>query len=435
MRQGVAPDSAPEHPGGASRAARMFGLPSLSGYHRLVAAAAIDTVGEGLFLPMALFFFTVSMRLPISGIGLTMSLATIVAIAASPALGALTDRVGPQRAVVASNLLSAAGYVFYPAASSYLLIFGSVLVVMTGDRLYYASWPTLLSAIAKKGELDAWFALSQALAKGTFGMGALISSVIIGDASRGPLVVLVYLDVTSCLIAAILTASIRHKPSVVPRRMSSGTRRWDEVRRDRAFRRIVASQLLLAFAWAVPPVFLPLFMVRYLHLPPWQAPLVFGVNSILIFAGQTWLTRNVQSFRRTRIIASSALAFDVALLVFAVAPAGGTRWAGPIVLTAVVIFTAGEMLCAPSSTALAASAAPTHMRGLYMSVFGITGAVGFGLGPGMVGPLYDISPYAALIGLGVCITAGGALLLRSERLLPPVAVQPERYASDDQHGR
>jgi len=434
MRPGVAPGSRPDDAVGTNRVARALGLPDLNGRGRLVAAAVIDTLGEGLFLPMALFFFTVSTPLLISRIGLTMSLATILAFAASPVLGALTDRSGPQRAVVLSNLLTAAGYAFYPAVSTYPGIFGCVLVVMVADRLYYASWPTLLTAIARKGELDAWFALSQALAKGSFGMGALLGSLLIGDGSRGPLVVLIYLDVTTCLVAAVLTASIRLRPSSGPARSSSAASPWNEVRRDRAFRRIVASQLLLAFAWAVPPVFLPLYLVRYLGLPPWQATLAFGVNCMLIFAGQTWVTRMVQGFRRTRAIVAGAVLFDAALLVFAAASATSAQWAGVIVLTGMVVFTAGEMLCTPSFTALAAAAAPSHLRGQYMSIFGLGGGVGFGLGPGLVGTLYEVSPYAALAGLGACVAAGGALLQRSERLLPSAAVQLS-YDPDDRHGR
>ena len=46
-----------------------------------------------------------------------------------------------------------------------------------------------------------------------------------------------------------------------------------------------------------------------------------------------------------------------------------------------VILTIGELLIAPTGTAVAANLAPPDMRGRYMGLYGITWGVAFGIGP------------------------------------------------------
>jgi len=51
--------------------------------------------------------------------------------------------------------------------------------------------------------------------------------------------------------------------------------------------------------------------------------------------------------------------------------------------------TVGEMMLMPTSTSYAADLAPAHMRGRYMSLYGLTWPVAAGIGPVMGGFLSD----------------------------------------------
>ena len=59
-------------------------LPDLRGRYRLVAAAAVDTLGVGLFLPLSLYYFTVTTDLPVAAIGAVTSAATLAALLVAP---------------------------------------------------------------------------------------------------------------------------------------------------------------------------------------------------------------------------------------------------------------------------------------------------------------------------------------------------------------
>jgi len=76
----------------------------------LVAAFFIDAVGSGMFLPFSLLFFLATTSLPLTQIGLALSIAAVVRIPVTIAAGPLSDRFGPRAAIVTSQLLQAAGF-------------------------------------------------------------------------------------------------------------------------------------------------------------------------------------------------------------------------------------------------------------------------------------------------------------------------------------
>jgi MFS family permease len=67
----------------------------------------------------------------------------------------------------------------------------------------------------------------------------------------------------------------------------------------------------------------------------------------------------------------------------------------PHFVLAMALYTLGEMLLVPTSTAVTADLAPAPMRGRYMGTLGLTWSVGFGIGPIVGGLISDhIAPSA-----------------------------------------
>jgi MFS family permease len=408
--------------GAASRFVGAGSLPDTRGHRLLVAALSVDTLGVGLFLPLAFYFFTVTTDLPVSGVGLTISAATLGALALSPLGGLLTDRLGAKRTVVLSNLLSATGYACYPVADSYFGIFGCVLLVMAADRLYFAGWPTLITSVSKPGQLDSWFALIQAVSAGSLGSGALISTIFLADHGTDALRVIVLVNAGTCVVAGALIAACRVQPAAkAPADASAARPTRRQAFADPAFRRLLLSQLLIAAAWTVPAAFLPLYLTKVLHLGQWYATLVFAVNYLLLFVAQLWVTHRVRRARRTRVVLAGAGLLLTSLALTSSA-AGFTSWpAAALVFAGVAVYSFGEMLVSPSSYALVAALAPDELRGFYMSLFQMTGAVAFGIGPGVAGLLFDFAPMSVPVAVACCVTAGAFLLYLGEGRFPASA--------------
>src|SRR5215469_1813772 len=85
----------------------------------LAGALFIDAVGTGMFLPFSLLFFLATTALPLTRIGLGLSIAAVARIPVTIAAGPLSDRFGPRAAIVASQLLQAAGFAGYLLVHSF----------------------------------------------------------------------------------------------------------------------------------------------------------------------------------------------------------------------------------------------------------------------------------------------------------------------------
>lgn len=179
---------------------------------------------------------------------------------------------------------------------------------------------------------------------------------------------------------------------------------------DRAFRRLLIAQLLIATAWTIPGAFLPLYLTRVLRLPPWWTTLVIAMSCSMSVTCQLRVTHAVRHVARVRVIG-----FGVAFLIAALAcMAAATLVQGAAAISAVivgvVVFSTGEMLTLPSTYAIVSTMAPDEARGVYMSMFQITGVVAFGIGPGMVGWLFEIGPLAVPGAVSVFVLAGACVL-------------------------
>jgi MFS family permease len=85
--------------------AQCLDLPHIRGAGSFVVATLIDTLGTGLFLPFSLLYFHRVIGLPLSTVGVALSLAAIITVPMVPLSGMLVDRFGAKRVVLASQFL------------------------------------------------------------------------------------------------------------------------------------------------------------------------------------------------------------------------------------------------------------------------------------------------------------------------------------------
>ncbi len=90
-----------------------------------------------------------------------------------------------------------------------------------------------------------------------------------------------------------------------------------------------------------------------------------------------------------------------------------------------MVYTFGEMLLVPTSTAVTADLAPPEMRGRYMGMLGLTWSVGFGIGPIIAGMISDhIAPSAIWSITAVAGVFAAILFLALRRTTPVNASSP-----------
>ncbi len=125
---------------------------------------------------------------------------------------------------------------------------------------------------------------------------------------------------------------------------------------------------------------LPLFLVRYLHFPESVFGTIFTVNTLLIVALEVPLNTAMAHWTHRRTLMLGALLYAVGFGSYALvgmAPFGRTAF----VFAAVVIWTFGEMILMPGSSAYAAEIAPPERRGEYMGLYTMSFNIAFAVGP------------------------------------------------------
>lgn len=150
---------------------------------------------------------------------------------------------------------------------------------------------------------------------------------------------------------------------------------------------------------------LPLTITLSAGYPARVYGFLVGVNGLLVALLELPLVDWLKRFRRLRV---AALGLVVAGLGFALTGLF-LHWAW--FLLTVVLWTAGEILCAPQNMAFVADWAPRESRGRYLGMLQATWSVAFAINPPLFLPLHERLPERLFWPLMLLLALPAALLL------------------------
>jgi MFS family permease len=411
--------------GRASAWRRHLGVPELAGQGRIVAGTTLDAFGVGLFVPLSFLFFALTTRLTVAEIGLGTSIATVLSLPLAPLAGSAVDRWGPRRALVANNLLSAAGYLCYLLVDSLPALVGSMFLVLCADRLYWAAWPAFVADIAEGSELDRWYAFTAVGKNASVGVGGAAGGLLLGSGWSGAAVLIVLLNALTSVVTAALflkpsserTSERLEKPVVVAADQPSAEPvGWGSLLRDRGLLTLIGAQAALSFAWLIPTIILPVYLVEVDKLPTWLPSTALALNALVIVLAQSPLTGRLLGFPRTRVISWASLLMLGTITLLAFGPRGRGVVTVAVVFAAALLFTVGEMMAGPATSAIAATAAAPEARGRYLSLFNLTWSLSATVGPTLVGTLVQHHTAVLWGVLALLVALGGVGFRLADRL-------------------
>jgi MFS family permease len=166
-------------------------------------------------------------------------------------------------------------------------------------------------------------------------------------------------------------------------------------------------------AYSLMMVLLPVYAKENFGVPENRYGFIMATNAAMVVLLQYGVTRVTERHHHLPVLAVGSLFYAVGVGSVA------WGWSFPTFLLSMVLLTIGEMIVIPTSTALTANLAPPDMRGRYMSVYGLTWSIGFGIGPVVGGFLNDnLAPVAIWYGglvMGLAATVGFVLLARARQ--------------------
>ena len=132
-----------------------------------------------MFIPFSILFFLATTSLPLTRIGLALSLAALVRIPVTVAADPLSDRFGPRAAIVSSQLAQAAGFAGYLFVHGFWYLVAAAVLVQIGNSIFWVAYAPLILTVAAEGEREHWFALSTALRTAGLAAGGVIAGAAV----------------------------------------------------------------------------------------------------------------------------------------------------------------------------------------------------------------------------------------------------------------
>jgi MFS family permease len=375
------------------------GLKNLPREMWILSAATLVNRSGTMVLAFLVLYVTHTLGVTPPRAALALMVYGFAALVAVPLAGILSDRVGPLPIMKASLFLTGFLLLLFPLAKSY----GAILVMtfafaVLNESVRPASL-SMVSDLVAPAQRKSAFALSRLAANLGMSVGPAIGGILAVYSFRW----LFLVDgATSILAGAVLALAPMRKFG----REKTHEPEWAdaadlgrEIEADsvtplaalhpatdlRAFR----NPRMLYFLAAMIPVqlvffqltsTLPLFLVRYLQFPESVFGTIFTVNTLLIVALEVPLNTAMAHWTHRRTLMLGAFLYAAGFGSYAlvgIAPFGKT--AG--VFAAVVIWTFGEMILMPGSSAYAAEIAPPERRGEYMGLYTMSFNVAFAVGP------------------------------------------------------
>ncbi|HKB06963.1 MAG TPA: MFS transporter [Candidatus Polarisedimenticolia bacterium] len=343
----------------------------------LFVTTLINRLGT-MALPFLVLYLTRSRGFTAGEAGFVVSIYGFTAILAGPTAGRLCDRIGTLRVLQASLFLSGLAVMAYPLGRGRGSIFALTIAWAFTNEAFRPANLSMYSEVAGPSQRRAAFAVARL---------AVNLGMSVGPAAGGFLAMVsfpalfIVNGATSIVAGAALTLWSRELREAGERFRPSPDER---ARTDAAPWSAYADRRMLYFLAALLPVMLvffqheaamSLFLVRDLGLPESSFGLLFTINTLLIIFLEVPLNLRMSDWPHGRALALGA--FLVGAGFGAMALASGF-WSA--VMT-VVIWTFGEMILLPTSSAYAAEIAPPDLRGSYMGLYTTSFSVAFAIGP------------------------------------------------------
>jgi MFS family permease len=341
-------------------------------------------------------------------------------LAASAIGGYLTDRIGRRATIVLSMYSAAAAMLALSQVRGLGPITLFVGLIGLSSELYRPATSALLADLVAPHQRVAAFAVWRLAVNAGFALGPAAAGFL---ADRSFFWLFVGDALTSAAFGTVALVSLPGgRPPAAPSADQRGS--IGVMLRDHAFMAILVASVGITYVYLQSMSTLALH-VKAEGLSTSDYGLIVSLNGLLVVLLELPIASVTQRLDARRVI---AVGFFVTGLGFALTAFAGTM---PLLAATVVLWTIGEVVDAPVSSAYIAALAPEHMRGRYMGAWGLTWSLGLMLAPSLGARFYNAAPDGAWLACGVIGAAAAAVVLafgrekRVEPELPLGAPGPE----------
>ncbi len=355
------------------------GLKDLSSNMWIIFFTTLINRAGTMVLPFLALYLTQKQKESASSAGLVIAFYGIGALVTAPFVGKLSDYFGELK-IMKFSLFGASLLLFvYTIINNYYLILLFTFLYAVINEAFRPANLSLISEVVSSEQRRSAYALNRLAAN----LGMSIGPVVGGFLAVVNFSLLFYVDGATSILAAFFL-------------VFSKWQKTEEIEEHEGFQdvagsetnelRIIKDKRLLYFLFALLPVpivylqshaSMPLFLVRNLHFSESTYGILFTVNTILIILIEVPLNNMITHWSDRKALSTGALLCGIGF--------GAMAFAKDIysLIFTIVIWTFGEMIIFPASSAYMSEIAPKERRGQYMGIFQMTFSLAFAIGPWM----------------------------------------------------
>ncbi|MGW0557496.1 MFS transporter [Streptomyces sp. NPDC002926] len=404
-------------------------LPAPGAPRALALSTFVGQTGSGLFLPVSALFFTRSVGLAPSQVGLGLAIAGLIGLSAAVPMGRIADRFGP-RGTYAVTLIGQA-----VATASFTLVHSlwAFVVVSTvaalAERGGSAARGAVIGGVGTGEARVRLRALLKSVTNAGLSIGAALAALALAADSRSAYLTVVFVNAATYVCAAVPLLRV---PPVEAAGSGPTAPARRAVLRNRPYTLVTALCGITSIHYDVLSLALPLWIAGHSNAPKWSISAVIMANTVLVVLLQVPFSRGTgdRAAAAAAVRRSGWVLWAGWAVIACAAFAGSPALACTLLIAGMVLHTAGELWHSAGSYGLSYELAPAGSHGEYQGFFSLGRGATAALAPLVVttvclaeGP--DWRPVTGWLLLGLVVAAAAAAV--------PSATRWAEHADTDRH--
>ena len=373
----------------------------------LLSTVAIETLGTGLVLPFGFIYLHEVRGFTIESAGTLLAVPAIVGMAVVGPAGALIDRLGARRIILAGMTAQMLGNVLLAFATTPQTAALALGLLGAAGGVFWPGFNAMIGAVVPSAIRQRYFGINFTLVNLGIGIGGLLAGSIV-DVHRPGTFVAIYLGNAISFLAplAVLLGPLRLVSGKVDHPVSeldgSPVRTsYLDILRNKAMVPVIALTFLSAFVgYAQSEAGFTAYARLIGEVSTRTIGYAFAANTAVIVLLQLLVLQRIEGRRRTRVILVLSALWSVFWLMTGLSglfPASTT--AAVLVIGAMSVFALGETLLQPTIPAITNDLSPDHLRGRYNAVMAGAFQLAAVAGPVVAGVMLGAHLNVAFIGM------------------------------------
>ena len=342
-----------------------------------IAVAALINRAGTMVLPFLALYLTREMKESASSAGLVITIYGLGALLTAPFVGKLSDLLGELKLMKISLIASCITLIIFSFFNNYISIALITFCWAIINEAFRPANMSLISKVVSPKQRRPAFALNRLAVN----LGMSIGPLLGGFLAMMNFTLIFYVDAVTSLLAGLFLIFVpwenlpakKLKDKVKDKLNKTTTSK--SVYKDFHFLYYLIALLPVPIVYLQHQAAMPLFLVNNLNFSESTFGALFTINTVMIILFEVPLNNLLINWRDKVALSVGALLVGIGF--------GAMAFAHNIysIIITIVIWTLGEMILFPASSAFVAELAPDEKRGEYMGVYQMTFSFSFTIGP------------------------------------------------------